>query len=45
MGMVTNMRHWLVEKLNPAQERIAQGEGSNLGSEAKLITYRQAFKN
>lgn len=44
MGMVTNMRHWLVEKLNPAQERIAQGEGSNLGSEAKLITYRQAFK-
>lgn len=44
MGIVTNMRHWLVEKLNPAQERIAQGEGSNLGSEAKLITYRQAFK-
>jgi len=44
MGIVTNMRHWLVEKLNPAQERIAQGEGTNLGSEAKLITYRQAFK-
>ena len=44
MGIVTNMRHWLVEKLNPAQERIAQGEGTNLGSEAKIITYRQAFK-
>lgn len=44
MGTITNIRHWLVEKLNPAQERIAQGEGTNLGSEAKLITYRQAFK-
>lgn len=44
MGTITNIRHWLVEKLNPAQERIAQGEGTNLGSEAKIITYRQAFK-
>lgn len=44
MGTITNIRHWLVEKLNPAQERIAQAEGTNLGSEAKIITYRQAFK-
>jgi HK97 family phage portal protein len=44
MSIITNMRHWLVEKLNPAQERIAQGEGTNLGSEAKILTYRQAFK-
>lgn len=31
------------QKLNPAQTRIAEGEGSQVGTEAK-ITYSQAFK-
>lgn len=44
MGIITNFRQYLVEKLNPAQERIAQAEGTQLGSEANLITYQQAFK-
>lgn len=43
MGLLTNTREWLVEKLNPAQERISQSEGSQVGSEAK-ISYLQAFK-
>jgi HK97 family phage portal protein len=34
---------WIVEKLNPAQERIAQGEGTMVGTDAS-ITYLQAFK-
>lgn len=42
--MYTRFRSWLVDKLNPAQERIAQGEGTQIGSEAKLITFQQAFK-
>jgi HK97 family phage portal protein len=44
MGIITNFRQYLVEKLNPAQERIAQAEGTQIGSEANLITYQQAFK-
>ena len=43
MGYISNMRGWLVEKLNPAQERIAQAEGTMIGTEAKL-SYIQAFK-
>lgn len=34
---------WVREKLNPAQERIATTEGTQVGTEAK-ITYTQAFK-
>ena len=34
---------WVVEKLNPAQTRIAQEAGTQIGSEAK-ITYKQAFQ-
>ena len=34
---------WIVEKLNPAQARIAQEAGTQIGSEAK-VTYRQAFQ-
>ena len=34
---------WIVEKLNPAQTRIAQEAGTQIGSQAK-ITYRQSFQ-
>ena len=34
---------WIVEKLNPAQTRIAQEAGTQIGSESK-VTYRQAFQ-
>ena len=43
MGYISNMRGWLAEKLNPAQERIAQAEGTMVGTDAKP-TYLQAFK-
>ena len=34
---------WVREKLNPAQPRIAQAAGTQIGTEAK-ITYQQAFQ-
>ena len=34
---------WVVEKLNPAQARIAQSAGTQIASESK-ITYQQAFQ-
>ena len=34
---------WVREKLNPAQPRIAQSAGTQIGTEAK-ITYQQAFQ-
>jgi len=43
MGFLTNTRDWVIEKLNPAQARIAQGEGTFVTTTA-TITYQQAFK-
>lgn len=43
MNWFTKSAGWLREKLNPAQERIAQTEGSRVGTTAK-ITYQQAFQ-
>jgi HK97 family phage portal protein len=43
MNWFTKSADWLREKLNPAQERIAQTEGSRVGTTAK-ITYQQAFQ-
>ena len=43
MSWISRSREWLVEKLNPAQVRIAQEEGTMIGSDAKL-SYLQAFK-
>ena len=43
MGFLTNTRDWVVEKLNPAQARIAQSEGTFVTTTA-TITYQQAFK-
>lgn len=36
------LKSWLVEKLNPAQEIIAQHEGTNVNTDSS-ITYLQAF--
>lgn len=38
------MRQWIAEKANPAQYRIAEGEGTQIGTDAKPLTYAQAFK-
>jgi HK97 family phage portal protein len=35
---------WFREKLNPAQSRIALSEGTQLGSETKLLTHQKAFR-
>ena len=43
MSWITRSADWFREKLNPAQVRIAQEEGTQIGSDAKL-TYLQAFK-
>lgn len=43
MNWFTKSADWIREKLNPAQERIAQTEGSRVGTTAK-ITYQQAFQ-
>jgi HK97 family phage portal protein len=43
MNWITKSTEWVREKLNPAQVRIAQAEGSRIGTTAK-INYLQAFQ-
>jgi HK97 family phage portal protein len=43
MSWITRTGDWFREKLNPAQARIAQGEGTRIGTTAKL-NYLQAFQ-
>lgn len=43
MSWFTNTGSWFRTKLNPAQTRIAEAEGTQIGSTAK-ISYTQAFK-
>lgn len=43
MNWITKGYQVIREKLNPAQSRIAEGEGTQVGSTSKL-SYRQAFK-
>lgn len=43
MSILTKSADWIREKLNPAQTRIAEAEGSQVGTDAKLA-YTQAFK-
>lgn len=43
MSLITKSADWIREKLNPAQTRIAEAEGSQVGTDAKLA-YTQAFK-
>ena len=43
MSWITKSQAWVREKLNPAQARIAEAEGTQVGTDAKL-TYFQSFK-
>jgi HK97 family phage portal protein len=43
MAWYHNTRDWVVEKLNPAQARIAQAAGTQISTESK-ITYQQSFQ-
>ena len=43
MSWITKSQDWIRTKLNPAQTRIAQDEGTHIGTTAK-ISYTQAFK-
>lgn len=43
MSWITKSGEWIREKINPAQERIAQAEGSRVGTTAP-ISYQQSFK-
>lgn len=43
MSWITKAQDWISTKLNPAQTRIAQDAGTNVGSDAKL-SYFQSFK-
>ena len=43
MSWITKSQDWIREKLNPAQSRIAEAEGTQVGTDAKL-TYFQSFK-
>ena len=43
MSWITNTQAWIRTKLNPAQSRIAEAEGTQVGTDAKL-TYFQSFK-
>jgi len=36
---------WIREKLNPAQQQIHYDEGGTIGTEGRLLSYQQAFKN
>lgn len=43
MSWITKSQNWVREKLNPAQTRIAQDAGTQIGTDAK-ITYFQSFQ-
>lgn len=43
MSWITKSQDWVRTKLNPAQTRIAESEGTQVGTDSKL-TYFQSFK-
>jgi len=43
MSWITKSQDWIREKLNPAQTRIAQDAGTQIGSDVK-VTYFQSFQ-
>ena len=43
MSWITKSQDWFREKLNPAQTRIAQDAGTQIGSDTK-VTYFQSFQ-
>ena len=45
MAIMDRLRGWMVEKLNPAQNIIQLDEGTSIGSEARIVSFRTAYKN
>lgn len=39
------LRGWVVEKLNPAQPIIHTDEGTSIGTEARIVNFRNAYRN
>ena len=44
MGMMTNLRLWMMEKLNPAQPEIAREAGDIVGNQNNTTTYESAYE-
>ena len=42
---INRLRGWIVEKLNPAQPLIHTDEGTHIGTESRIINFRNAFRN
>ena len=45
MAVMDRLRGWVVEKLNPAQPIIHTDEGSSIGTEARIVNFRNAYRN
>ena len=42
---IDRFRGWIREKLNPAQPLIHTDEGTHIGTESRIVNFRNAFKN
>ena len=42
---INRLRGWIVEKLNPAQPLIHTDEGTHIGTESRIVNFRNAFRN
>ena len=42
---INRLRGWIVEKLNPAQPLIHTDEGTQIGTESRIVNFRNAFRN
>jgi len=42
---INRLRGWIREKLNPAQPLIHTDEGTHIGTESRIINFRNAFRN
>ena len=42
---IDRFRGWIREKLNPAQPLIHTDEGTHIGTESRIVTFRNAFRN
>jgi HK97 family phage portal protein len=45
VAVMDRLRGWVVEKLNPAQPIIHTDEGSSIGTEARIVNFRNAYRN
>lgn len=42
---INRLRGWIVEKLNPAQPLIHTDEGTHIGTESRIVNFRNAFRS